>query len=95
MENYELTVVLPEGATAAKKKNISGKIEKIVNTLKGKVKKTDDWGEIEFAYEIKNKKSGIFLFYELELSAEAASDISDKLRLEEDIIRQLLVKIDK
>lgn len=91
MKNYELTIVLPEKATAAKKKTVNKTIEKLIDTLKGKITEKDDWGKIDFAYEIKGETSGNFMHYKLELNAEAAKAVSEKLKLEEDLIRQLLV----
>ena len=92
MENYELTFVMPGKVTAAKKKSLQELVEKLVKTLKGKVLKTDDWGEIKFAYEISGNESGKYLHYWLELDKQAVSDINEKLRLEEGIIRYLLVR---
>lgn len=92
MEKYELTVVLPGDAKEAKRKSAREKIEKLVKTLKGKVEKVDDRGKVDLAYEIKENKSGIFLIFGLELDSKHAKTIDDKLRMEEEIIRYLLVK---
>lgn len=92
MANYELTLVLPEKATAAKLKSLETKIEELAKTLKGKVKKLEDWGKIELSYPIKKSKSGSFLHFELELESEAAKNLNDKLRMENDIVRYLLIK---
>lgn len=92
MRNYELTVILPGGTTAAKKKSTQVKIEKMVKTLKGKTGRVEDWGERELAYAINKKNTGIFLHFRLELEASAAQTIAGKLKLEEEIIRYLLIK---
>ncbi len=92
MRKYELTIVLPGGLTAAKKKSAIEKIGKIIKTLKGKISKQDDWGEIDFAYPIKKNTAGIFLLFNLELEAESAKAISNKLKFEEEILRYLLVR---
>ncbi len=95
MNNYELTVVLPGGVTPAKKKSVIEKFEKLLKTLEGKIAKTDDWGEIELAYPIKKEKSGNFLHLNLELDGVAAKNIKDKLRVENDILRYLLLRKEK
>lgn len=92
MKKYELTIVLPGSATAAKKKAVQSKVEKIVSTLKGKIGKMKDWGKKDLAYKIEKNSVGVFLFFPLELTGEAAKALPDKLRLEEEIIRYLLVK---
>jgi small subunit ribosomal protein S6 len=95
MENYELTVVLPGKASANKKNKISKFIEDLLKTFEGKVKKTEDWGDIELAYLINKNSFGLFLYFEIELSPKLSKQLDDKLRLEEDIIRYLLIKKEK
>ncbi len=92
MENYELTLVLPEKATPAKKKSMTETIGKIVKTLKGEVKKADDWGKVDLAYEIKGNNAGNFLFYQIELDKSQAPNLEQKVRMEEGIVRHLLVR---
>jgi ribosomal protein S6 len=84
MRRYELTIVLAEGATAAKKKQVKEKIVKLIEVSKGKVGKVEDWGKID---------TGIFLHFPLELKPETAKILDSKLNLEEDVIRYLLVKV--
>jgi len=92
MQTYELTLVLPEKATPAKKKQVTEIIESMIKVFKGKIKSSKDWGKIEFEYKIKKNTSGNFLFFEIELDKDKAKDIDQKLRLEENILRFLLVK---
>lgn len=95
MRNYELTVVLPGGSTAAKKKTFREKIEKIVKVFKGKIGKIDDWGELDLAFPIANSNTGIYLHFPLELDTNGAILIVEKLRLEEGLLRYLLVRKEK
>ncbi|MBN1168269.1 30S ribosomal protein S6 [Candidatus Woesebacteria bacterium] len=95
MQNYELTVVLPGKASANKKKKTKDFIEELVKTLEGKVKKSDEWGVIDLAYRIKKSEKGLFLYFKLEMEPTNAKQLDDKLRIEEDIIRYLLIKSDK
>ena len=67
MRSYELTVVLPGKTTPAKKKSSQEKIEKIINSGKGKVGNVDDWGEITLSYPIAKNETGIFLHIPLQL----------------------------
>ncbi len=93
MRKYELTIVLPGSVTPVKKKAAKEKIEKLIKVLKGVVVKFDDWGEKQLAYEIKKNTSGTFLHFQIELDGNFAKEIDKKLRLDEEVIRYLLVKV--
>ncbi|KKS77705.1 MAG: 30S ribosomal protein S6 [Candidatus Woesebacteria bacterium GW2011_GWB1_43_14] len=90
--SYELVVVLDGEATAAKKKSVRVSVEKTLKVFKGKVVDFSDWGVKTLAYKIGKSKTGVFLLYDLELEANAARELGLKLRLNEDIIRYLLIK---
>lgn len=89
---YELAVLLAGKVTPAKKKAAVEMISKIVSVNGGKITKTDDWGERELAYKIKGEESGHYIIFTLEMSAGAAANLNDKLRIEESVARYLLLK---
>jgi small subunit ribosomal protein S6 len=93
--NYEFVAVLEGKATEAKKKSAIEKLTKLIEGFGGKVVKMTDWGVKEFAYVIAKNTSGAFLIFELELSGEAAKNMTAKIRLEDYLIRYLLIKKDK
>ncbi len=94
METYELTVVLPDKATATKKKEAVKFVEALVKVAKGKIEAQDDWGAIDLAYPIKKNSVGTFLVFTLNLPKESLKDVKDKVRVEEQFIRYLLVRVD-
>jgi small subunit ribosomal protein S6 len=93
MDKYELTLVL-SGKSKAKEKTVKEKVEKLIKSVQGKVEKTDTWGEIELAYKIKGETSGFFVYFDLELDRSAVKALNEKLRMQEEFIRYLLVKVD-
>ena len=92
MDKYEITIIIDDKATSASKKSMGKKIADIVDGLKGKVLKTDDWGKKEFAYKLRGKESGVYLHFELELNSAKIADFKSALRLEDKIISYLLIK---
>ena len=92
MAIYELTLVLDGKATAAKKKTVTENLEKIVGVMKGKVEKTEDWGVRDLAYQIKKSTSGLYLYFILEFDAKDAKSLMQKLRMEGDVLRYLLIR---
>jgi small subunit ribosomal protein S6 len=94
MRNYELVIVLDGKTTAAKKKSVTEKFTKFVEETKGKVGKIVDWGTRDLSYKIKKSLSGVYLILPLELESQAAKDLAVKLKLDNDLIRYLLVRKD-
>lgn len=92
MQKYELTLFLDGKATPAKKKSVREDVEKIVSTFKGKVGTVEDWGEKTLAYNIGKSESGNFLFFPLELDPQEVKSMATKLKLEEQIVRFLLIR---
>jgi len=92
MNTYDLTVVFDGKLTAAKKKTAIEKLEKLVTAFNGKTGKVVDWGEKKLAYPIKKSESGLYLTFPLEMLGEDAKKLHDKLRLEEGILRYLLIR---
>lgn len=91
MNKYELTVIISGKSTPAKQKSVVEKVNKQVEAFKGKVEKADEWGKVDLAYKIEGNESGIFVIFDIELNAESVKKLSDKLKIEEDIIRFLIL----
>ncbi len=89
--NYELVIVLDGKATVAKKKASLEKVETFIKGLEGKIIESLDWGVKDLAYPIKKTFSGSYTIFQLELPAPAARVVNERLRLEEDILRYLLM----
>lgn len=92
MNKYELTLVLDGKSGATKKKKVVETLEKILTVFKGSIKESKEWGVKELAYKIGKSESGLYLFFELELDPATVKQLNEKLRVDGDIIRYLLIK---
>lgn len=95
MNNYELTIILDGKATPAKVKAFNTKLGKVITLLDGKMVETKEWGKKDLAYKIKKSDTGFYLFGKLELLPGNVKKLSDKLRVDEEVLRYLLVKEEK
>ncbi len=95
MNNYELTIVLDGKAGALKKKKVVEAFEKVLETFKGKITQSKDWGVKELAYKIGKSESGLYVYFELELDPKGVKALNEKLRTDSDILRFLLINKDK
>jgi len=91
MRSYELTLVVDPDLTAEKRKKLTSGLKKIIEALKGKVEKEDEWGKRDLVYPIKKKKMGYYLWWIIKLPSQAVAGLDQKLRLEKQLIRYLLV----
>ncbi len=92
MNKYELTLVLDGKAGAAKKKKVTETLEKNLEALKGKVTESKDWGVKDLAYKMGKSTTGLYLYFELELDGKGAKALNEKLRVDSEILRFLVVK---
>ncbi|HWA51691.1 MAG TPA: 30S ribosomal protein S6 [Patescibacteria group bacterium] len=95
MRKYELTIVLDGKATAAKKKSVQERIEKLIKEAKGKTDKVKDLGTKDLAYKIGKSETGAYLMFPLELESESAKEINSKMRVDTEVIRYLLINTEK
>lgn len=92
MRDYELVLVVDSELSADKQKQLLTKIEKIIADLKGKVSQKQDWGKKALAYPIKKRNQGIYFLWFVQLPTEAPGKLEAKFRLEESLLRFLLVR---
>jgi len=95
MRSYELTLVVDPDLASEKQKRQLEKIKKIITSLKGEVKRTNEWGKKELAYPIKKKNLGHYFLWEIKLPEKSLNELSSKIKMEEGIMRYLLVKMEE
>lgn len=94
MNKYELTLVLDGKTGAAKKKKITETLEKTLDIFKGKISESKDWGVKDLAYKLGKSTTGFYLYFEIELDPSGVKALNDKLRVDIDLIRYLLIRKD-
>ena len=70
-------------------------IGKITNNPQsgGKIKKEEYWGFKNLAYQVKKSRKGHYLFFILESSGKVIHELGSQIKLTQDIIRHLFIKI--
>lgn len=88
MNQYILTVVLKNDLDEKARNEVLDSITKQFS----KVEKTDEWGSKDLAYQIKKQNKGFYVHYEFEAEPQVISSIDNKLKLDEDVLRYLLIR---
>ena len=92
--NYEIAVIfhpdLDDDGLAAQVERVEG----LVAADDGSVVSTTRWGKRRLAYEIRKKREGYYYFWYAALPASAPQEIERNLRLNEEVMRFMLTRID-
>jgi len=94
MRDYELTLILKPDLTDQARESLLGKVKKLIEDVKGKVESQDLWGKKSLVYSIKKEKEGVYAYFVLALDEKDISQIDKKIKMEEDVLRHLLVRKD-
>ena len=95
MAFYECVIITrPELSTS----QVEGTVENLKNILsstKSEVKKTEYWGLRSLAYKIKKNKKGHYSMIIISSEPTAIFELERQMRINEDILRFLTIKIDE
>ncbi len=72
-------------------------VEKVTSTIEGqegKIRKIDKWGKKVLAYPIKKLNEGIYVLIEFELEKSKVSEVDRRMKLDESILRHIIVNLD-
>ena len=95
MAFYENTIVLKQDLAVKDLDAVKKKYQKLITDFSGKVLKIEDWGLISLTNKIKNYKKAFFIHYKFEGDKKTLSEFEKKVKLDQSIIRHLIVKYKK
>ena len=95
MAIYECVYIARQELTAAQAEQLSKDLTKIVSSNSGEIKRQEYWGLRNLAYKIRKNRKGHYTMFHIEAPASAIEELESNMRLNEDILRYLTVKIDK
>lgn len=93
MNSYYLTLVLKPDLDEKVRKSLLDSMVKKLTGEDGKVGKEDLWGNKDLAYPIKKQTKGYIAHYEISADPKNAKTIDKVLKVEEDILRYLLIRV--
>ena len=93
MALYELVFIVRQEISPTRAKELAKKINDFIKSKGGEIKKEEYWGFRSLAYEIKKNKKGHYLFFIINSSSSSILELSNQIKLTEDIIRHLFIRI--
>ena len=96
MKNYEIMFIVRPTLGEDDVKKVIKDFSEIITKNGGKITKEENMGQREFAYEIKDFKSGYYFVFEVEAKDDKAIKEFDRLALiNNDIVRHLITKVEE
>ena len=96
MKNYEIMFIVRPDIDENAVKDTVKVLEKVLTDHKAKITLSKELGQKEFAYEIKKFKSGYYFLYNIETSDNESINEFDRIaRIDENVVRHLIVNLDK
>ncbi len=89
MNSYALTLILKSDLDEKARKEVLDSVTKKF----GKLEKEEEWGVRDLAFHIKHQKKGYYVHYLFSVDPTAAAPLDKALKIEEDILRFLLVRV--
>ena len=94
MAFYESVVITRPELTESQVENLTNELISIITTENGKVHSTENWGLRSLAYKINKNKKGHYFLINIDCDPSAIFEYERQMRINEDIIRFLTIKID-
>ena len=93
MALYESVIIGRQDLTPNQFEELTDEFIKIVESFKGVIKKRENWGLRNLAYKINKNRKGHYILLNIDSSFDAISEYERLMRLNEDIIRFLTIRI--
>jgi small subunit ribosomal protein S6 len=94
VRSYECTIIVAPTVGEDVMKSTTKRYADIITTHEGTLTKMDDWGKRSLAYEIDFHREGHYILYKFRAGNKALKELNRQLRLDEHVIRHLIVKDD-
>ena len=94
MNKYELALVVSAKVEDEVRDAVVEKAKSYIARYNGNVTEVEEWGKKKLAYEIQKMKEAYYYFIHFESDAETPSEIEQRIRIMDNVIRFLCVRQD-
>ena len=95
MNKYEIMFIVRPDMEEAQIKKVAEDMKKVLTDKKAKVIEEKAMGQRELAYEIRKFNTGYYYLFVVEANADAEQEFSRVARINESLLRHLIVKVDE
>ena len=95
MAKYEIMYIVRGDIDENLVKETAKSFEKVLKDKKAKIESSKELGQKKLAYEIKKVKNGYYFLLNIEASDEAVAEFDRKALINENVLRHLIINLDK
>lgn len=93
MALYESVIIGRQDLTPSQFETLIDEFVSVIENLKGTIRKKENWGIRNLAYKINKNRKGHYMLLNIDGPADAIFEYERLMRLHEDIIRFLTIRI--
>ncbi|MGB2963254.1 MAG: 30S ribosomal protein S6 [Anaerolineales bacterium] len=94
MRDYELVIIVTPEFDETATADIVDKVRSWITDTGGSIEAFEEWGRQKLSYMIRNHKEGQYFLFNLKLDPSAVASLERNFRLQESIIRFLIINRD-
>lgn len=95
MPLYESVFIARQDVSTPQVEALADEFASVIEQNGGKVTKREAWGLKGLAYKIKKNRKGHYMLFNLDAPSEAIAEMERQMRIHEDILRYLTVRVDE
>ena len=95
MNLYEHTIIAKQDTSPSEIKQLTEKYSKIVESNKGEIVKTENWGLLDLSYLIKKNKKGSYIHFKIKGNGNIISQLEKNEAIDKKLLRYLTIKVKK
>jgi small subunit ribosomal protein S6 len=95
MPLYEHTFIARQDAAQAQVDQLTEQMKGVIEAGGGKVTKLEAWGLRSLTFKINKNRKGHYVHFNIDAPSAAVAEMERQLKLNEDVIRQLTVRVEE
>jgi small subunit ribosomal protein S6 len=94
MRDYELVIIITPEFDEAATADVVDKVKSWISEVGGTIDSVEEWGRQKLAYLIRKNKEGQYYLFNLKLEPASVATLERNFRLQESILRFLIINRD-
>ena len=95
MNKYEMMFIVKTTLDEEAANKVSKVYEDIIKSMKGNLTDSKNLGNKKLAYPIKKEATGYYYVFNFEATPEIIAEVDRKARIDENVLRHMIIRLDE